>query len=156
MNRALKSLLLWLLIAALPIQGLAAAMKATCGPTHHMPGMSMSGMIMSAGMGTHMNASAQLHDHQHAHEASSHHDGPAPQASSMPDDEASSDPLGKQVKSSTCGACATCCVGAVAPPTASFHVPEPDFSNHSIISPASRLAGYIPPSLERPPKFSLV
>ena len=34
MNRVLVRFLLWLLIAALPLQGIAAAVKTCCGQTH--------------------------------------------------------------------------------------------------------------------------
>ncbi len=37
MHRTLKTLLLLLLIAALPLQGAAAAMRLSCGPAHHHP-----------------------------------------------------------------------------------------------------------------------
>jgi hypothetical protein len=35
MHRFIKTFLLWLLLAALPLQGFAAAMRLPCGPTGH-------------------------------------------------------------------------------------------------------------------------
>jgi hypothetical protein len=45
MNRVLKTFLLWLLLAALPFQGFAAAVQASCGPMAHH---GSSEMVMEA------------------------------------------------------------------------------------------------------------
>src|SRR5437879_5124973 len=105
MNRVLKTLLLWLLIATLPIQGFAAAMMS-CGPNHHE---SLSTAIM---------ADEHHHDakaaHRHLHDDA---------AMSPVADGASSDfltnksPGTHKHKSASCSACAACCVGATAPPS---------------------------------------
>lgn len=156
MIRVLKSLLLWLLIAALPIQGLAAVMRATCSQSHHMTGISMS-HATPISLNEHVHGDESEHaDHLHEHHHSGAHQDEYPPVAGNMSDDASSASDDKQVKSSTCSACATCCVGAVAPPSALLHIPHPDFSSLSIVGPLSRMAGYIPPSLERPPRLSFV
>jgi hypothetical protein len=52
MIRVLKTLLLWFLIATMPVQGIAAVVQASCGPRHHdMPSMAMGtvSIIMMTG-----------------------------------------------------------------------------------------------------------
>jgi hypothetical protein len=142
MTRVLKTFLLWLLIAALPLQGAAAVIKAACGPRHHD--------ISSAAM--------NVADHHHEEGATPHsHDTGT--ARSLPTDVALADQTtsdaveAKKIhKSSYCSACASCCFGAVAPPsfvslTQAFHNSEA-----VVVPPAESYIGFIPSSLERPPR----
>lgn len=133
MNRTLQSLLLWLMIVMMPVQGIAAVIKASCGPNHH-------------------------HVAQVANEAEHHHhDGVAAHASSdsmfgtsmnAGDVRADSD----SYKNAFCSACAACCSGAVGPP-ALVTLPSQQGSSESfVLAAASLVAGFIPAGLDRPPK----
>lgn len=130
-------------MAALPIQGLAAAIQSSCGPSHHasVPDMPSA------------NSHAHAHDSsmasEHVHNVSSHEALANTQLSDslMSSDDASSP------QSSTCSACAACCVGAVAPPSISVLTPTYNNSEAVLVSSVPWLAGFVPAGLERPPKL---
>ncbi len=134
MNRALQSFLLWFMIAMMPVQGIAAVIKASCGPTHHNV----------------MQAANEAEHH--------HHDGVAAHASidsmfmhaSMNADDAPAD--SDSYKSSFCSACAACCVGAVGPPALAVLPSSHGSSESFAVAANSPLAGVIPAGLDRPPK----
>lgn len=125
MKRAFHTFLLWLLIAALPLQGFAAALQASCGTSAHHEAAEMV-------------ASAQSHA-QHDHEASAgHHDDTGHTAA--------------KDKHSSCSACAACCISAIAPPSVSLPSMAHSNARPAASSPAPLITGFIPPGLERPPK----
>lgn len=146
MNRFVKQLLLWFLIAALPVQGMAAVIKANCGPRHHT--VSVSPAADSAKVMQHMHSLHEEHDASHIHSASE-----ITESQVLTDAASSADltPSGNHY-ASYCSACAACCTGAVAPPVSFSAVPIPDSVEEVAISPAVSYLGFIPPSLERPPK----
>lgn len=141
MNRVLKTFLLWLLIAALPIQGMAAVIKASCGPRHHdMPSAMMS-----------------VVDHHHDSVAESHQHDTVDMNASADDESATNAADASQSsksvhKTSYCSACAACCVGAVAPPSILSLVSPLTKGEALAIPPLVSFTGFIPASLERPPK----
>src|SRR6478672_5648940 len=104
MNRVFKTLLLWLLMAALPIQGMAAVVKASCGPRHHALSMQNAAPVV-----------------EHHHDAGStshvHHAFDTVSAGEPGDGSPDVKPV---QKTSYCSACATCCIGAAAPPPTVF------------------------------------
>lgn len=140
MTRNLKKLLLWLLIAVLPIQGFAAAIQRSC---------SMRSMVVAAVAVT----SVQEHSkNEHAAPGHMQHSaGHEACAEASPDSDAK--PVhGHGYKHGSCSACASCCVGAAAPPALlSFDFPSifPEV-RHSSGLPV--VVGFIPDSLERPPR----
>ena len=139
MNRFLKTLLLWLLLAALPFQGMAASMQTMCGP-----------MESNGSKGSAVPAQMHHHDRMAAMDLSdanaAHHDAAAkPVASSDPSPDA-------QHAHSACSLCASCCVGAVAPPSALNLNAAYSESLPVVASPAPLVAGVVPRGLERPPK----
>ncbi len=127
MNRILVRLLLWCLLAALPLQGFAAALRI-CGD-HTAP---KTAQMHEAG-----------HDHHEMtaeHAAEQHADADAPTQDCLDD--------------SSCSACAACCIGACAPPS---WPSLPTISHESApvaLTPAPLVSGYIPGGLERPPRHS--
>lgn len=143
MNRIFKTLLLWLLMAALPIQGFAAAIKASCGQAH------LSSVPAVSIVKTHDHGD-RLTNHHHADatgDASGHDEHGA--SSSVADKSSDAKPIHK---SSYCSACALCCVGAVALPSSHNWTPEYSSSEFIISPPAVLATGYIPAGLERPPR----
>jgi len=80
-------------------------------------------------------------------------DTDAPEASSKSGSAVSAaKSFGDKHEHSTCSACATCCIGAVAPPsvavmTSAYSSPLP-----AIVTPTPLVTGFIPAGLERPPK----
>jgi hypothetical protein len=139
MNRFLKTLLIWLLMAVVPLNAVAAAVGMSCGPGHQQAMERLAS-----------------HDPGHAmHEGTGqHHDmpdasGPAHDAA-MPADTASSD-TGQSAHSS-CSACSVFCVGAVAPPSVFVSIPLFIGSEGVLVSPAPAATGFIPERLRRPPR----
>ena len=135
MHRTLKTLLLLLLIAALPLQGAAAAMRLSCGPAHHH----QPAQLASATGAPHHDAAAAHFDSDHSafDATASAEQAPAAQVGHA---------------HSSCSACAACCVGAAAPPSASIPTAPLEGSEFIAVAPAPLLAGFIPASLERPPR----
>lgn len=146
MDRFFKQLLLWFLIAALPIQGMAAVIKANCGPRHHT--VSVSAAADSARAMQHMHSLHEEHGTSHIHSASE-----ITESQVLTDEASSADPASSgNHYASYCSACAACCTGAVAPPVSFSAVSIPDSVEEVAFSPAVSYLGFIPPSLERPPK----
>jgi hypothetical protein len=142
MNRVLKTFLLWLLIAVLPIQGMAAVIKASCGPRHHdtsLAVMTVAEHHHDADVGPHQHDSSDVTAATEDVEAAgtaSHHSSSA-----------------KQIhKASHCSACAACCTGAVAPPSSVSLPPVLSTIEAAPIPPAVSFTGFIPAGLKRPPK----
>lgn len=134
MHRALTTFLLWLLIAALPLQGFSAAVQASCATTaHHAVAQ--------------MDAPPPQSNAEHGHDAhNAHHADAAGDAA-----EAGHSTIAKHT-SSSCSACASCCVGASAPPCLSLASLAYGSSQPVVSYPAPLVTGFIPAGLERPPK----
>jgi hypothetical protein len=139
MNRTIRIFLLWLLVLALPVQGFAAAVRLSCGTTHH------HGFSALAVHHAHSHSSV-FGDHQphfkHEHSAL---------ASSGSDPSSSS----HQVSASTCSDCAACCAGAVILPAVLNWAPMHASSIALVMSPSPPYSGYFPERLKRPPKHFL-
>lgn len=133
MNRALKHLLLWLLIAALPLQGLAAAMQTSCAGGEH--GSAHETMHRHHGaFPLDASALADVDEHVHAH----HH--------------AEDDGDTSQHQTASCSACASCCTGMTVPLAAGILPASQTGSELVILAPKLPPAGFTPAALERPPK----
>lgn len=130
MKRALKALLLWLLLATLPLQGYTAVARTSCGlmASQHLP----KGMTTSQ---------------------SSHREGDGDASPvSVTTTKSNGNLAGAKHKSGSCSACATCWVGAGAPPPI---FASPPITSHSwfAASPSSPLPNeFIPAGPERPPR----
>lgn len=141
MRRLSKTIALWLLLFALPVQGVAAVTMAACGPLHQrqVP-------ISTDG--------AQAHDHR-LHESSGQH-----RHSVVVDDvsAAASHQNAKDLLTLTdfsCSACAACCAAAAIASTdyrAPAIVPA---ANTGFVSPISVFSGFIPETPEHPPRSIL-
>lgn len=132
MLRQIRLLVLWLLCAALPLQGVAATAMALCGPG---PGHSAMGVAMPH------DAPAAVHGHGSAGDAH-HHASPVIAGDVDAQDRESS---------TTCSVCASCCVGAGPSSHAvlvEFGQPPDTFPLPLGAEPAAYLTG----GLERPPR----
>lgn len=145
MNRSFKTLLLWVLLAILPLHAVGAAMPMTCDPVHHRA-MQMN----QHDLHHHHQAGMAMHEHHHdavqMHEVASGHD--------MADASADSS-TGDGHPHAGCSACAAGCIGAAAPPLAQQSTPVLGGSEAVLVSPVHLIAGYTPASLDRPPRFLL-
>jgi hypothetical protein len=128
MNRRIKSLLVWLLLFALPLQGMAAAVQASC-TSHHA--------LMQAGaMPAHAShlAGHVAHHHDSTHSANASGD--------------------KLQDTGSCSSCASCCVGAIAIASQFDIAPVAGPVSGVIAALPPLFAGFIPSRLERPPRVS--
>ena len=137
-------IVMWLLIAVLPIQGIAAATMISCGAAHKA---SLEGMA------------TVLPDHHHAEAAPvHHHDDDADQKLNTDDQERQPD--GDQVGAdhkhgpSSCSACGACCIGTAMLPATPDWLPQHNDSEPVLSLPASAILSHISAGLERPPRFA--
>jgi hypothetical protein len=139
MNRFLKTLLIWLLIAVVPLNAVAATVGMSCGPGHQK----------AMELVTSYDASHAMHeDTGHHHDmADGSGSGHSP---AMSADMASGD--ADEPQHSTCSACSMFCIGAVAPPSVFVSIPSFSGSENVVISPAPPVTGFIPEGLRRPPR----
>jgi hypothetical protein len=128
MHRSIKTFMLWLLLAALPLQGFAAAMQLSCGPTRHA--VSSPAPVAAA-----------AHEHQH--------DAHLPAKS--PEQEQDHSAMGKHA-GSTCSACLACCIAALALPSCGVMAPVYSAAVPAAAASPLLLADFIPGGPERPPK----
>src|SRR5438034_1074310 len=98
MRRAIRTLLAWLLVLAMPIHGFAAASMIVCGPNH-------ARMAEAAAAATHHHDGAAHSDADHHHAAgpSSHEQGDDPES------------LFVKILKLKCSACESCCAMSAVP-----------------------------------------
>lgn len=138
MNRSLKTFLVWLLMAILPLHALAASAGMSCAPDHRQASQKRD--FNSA---VHHDMAASMHAHHGTHASSA--------------DKAASDthtPSAKieKLTHSSCSACSALCAGAVAPPSAFLPIPSFDGSDAFLESPSAIVPGFIPDGPQRPPR----
>lgn len=129
---ALRPVLMWLLLLALPLQGYAAATMLVCGPGHH------AGEAIESEAGSHADQAAHRYDDE---------------ADATPGSEGHVDPHGgKLVKCSVCSVC--CSASALPPPLPSFEAALPNATP----SPAIAESGgdFLTDGPQRPPRTILV
>lgn len=144
MNRIFKKLLVWLLVALLPLQAVAGSFGMTCAPVHQQSSQNVQNLAV---------ADHDMMDDAHAGYGSEHatHGGEHADQAASADGNASGHHAGK-LSHSTCSACSAFCLGAVAPP--SSHLPTPTFdgSDAVIVSPSVFAVGFIQDGPQRPPR----
>jgi len=138
MNLRLKTFLLWLLVAVLPLNAVAGSFGMSCSPVHQqMQEPTITGVL-------HQDDMTDAHAHHGAEHAGHVVDSTAAADSLAPDVE-------KQPHSS-CSACSAFCLGAVAPPSTDLTVPSFDGSDVALPSPAALTVGFIQDGPQRPPR----
>ena len=159
MGRLIRTLLIWLLVLAVPAQGAAAATMALCGPNHHngTPGAAM----------VHTQASGLSHDHRLDHpngDSSDHvqnsaathpaHDHNHAVADVPAGGEASAPAQGIHAGQHKCSACASCCsVSAMLSPL--LAVPVPDVAPTVFRTVVPSVEAFNADGPERPPRIVL-
>lgn len=138
MDRTLKTLLLWFLMALVPLQAGAAAMGMSCGPAHQQ---TMAATIFASAE-HHEHDSEMAHQHDGADTTAAVADSSSPEAS-----EAAEGP-----GHSTCSACSDLCIGAVAPPTSINSLPAFNGAESVVIALSPSVVGFVPDGLKRPPR----
>lgn len=140
MNRLFTTLLIWLLMAALPLHAVAASINTSCAPTqrHTEPAP-----VASHGVGH----ASHEHARAAAVDAHAHHGEHA-----EPVDKHSSEADPADLSHTSCSACSAFCVGAVAPPSSSLSLPSFDGAEAVVVARAEFVTGFIPEGLQRPPR----
>lgn len=128
MGSTLRALCVWLVMLALPFQGMAAASLRHCGPAHEAPAPA----TVPAG-----------HDH-----ARHHHAGES--SASTPDHGAQS----VAAKAGSCSACASCCAAA-APPASLPVLAEPVLAGFEPPALQVSVLPFLTAGPERPPRTHL-
>lgn len=129
---------------ALPIQGVAAVVKASCGPHHHtMPSVQMSAVEH------HHDSDSASHQHDQHEVSEMNAQANMDSAINAADDSPNSNHVHK---TSFCSACAACCVGAAAPPSMASLVSPFTKGETVAVPPLVSFTGFFPDSLERPPR----
>ena len=151
-----RTVLVWLLVLALPAQGAAAATMALCGPGHAARTLAHQ----------HDQAMAQPARQVHQH---GQHESPAPHnpvlaAPADSDDQVRGQvaPAGQakpaslaQVEQHKCSACASCC-SAAAIFSAGLIVPSPDFTPTVFMAVVATVEPFTTAGPDRPPRLLLV
>jgi hypothetical protein len=140
----IRTAMMWLLLAALPVQGWAVATMVHCGPSHQRATLRAVDAI-----------SPVQHAHSHeGHDHGSHH------ASVVADDaDTGPSPAGSDAQSLSmgkfkCSACATCCLGMALPSAVLTF--DASVSSDSLEPGMPRgHAVFLTAGLERPPRTFL-
>jgi hypothetical protein len=138
MNRSLKTFLVWLLMAILPLHAIAAGAGMSCAPGSNQVSQKVN-LIQAA----HQGAGMEMH---------AHHGAQASGAGDVGSDTHVKPAKFEKQAHSSCSACSALCAGAVAPPSAFLAVPSFDGSDAFLVSPSAMVPGFIPDGPQRPPR----
>ncbi len=161
MGWSIRTLLIWLLVLAVPAQGAAAATMAMCGPNHHAGGPGAALVhVLAGGI-----SSESQHNVPHAHSNDHAQHGPATHAAHDHDHnhtmadvpaagEASAPTQGMHAGQHKCSACASCCsVSAMLSPVLAVPVPEVAPTVFSVVVP--NVEAFSADGPDRPPRIIL-
>jgi hypothetical protein len=147
MGLLIRTLLVWLLVLAVPAQGAAAATMAFCGPNHHGGAAATSAaQARSAEHANHHSAEEGIPGHHDmAAQADETDSASASQSASSPSSHA-----GKQ----KCSACASCCsLGAILSPLLAVPAPAVTPTVFSAVVPT--VSAFAADGPDRPPRIVL-
>jgi hypothetical protein len=139
----IRTLLIWLLVLAVPAQAAAAATMTFCGPNHDGQQAALSRQVASAAHAHPGSAAQTLHDHHSV----------AAQPDAGDSVAASAAAPAKLVKADPhkCGACASCCSGAAILSMVPA-VPVPEVSPTVFICVVPAVAAFAAEGPDRPPR----
>lgn len=151
MNRVMRAFLVWVIVIAMPVQGMAASVMLFCGPSHSRmtQGLFADGAELASSQGAanwHEDSAADhgVHDH-----AAPEHLGAG--NSGVVSDADGTTGLFPHHGKFTCSACAACCSALALP--AGFVLPAPSSPEHlAPMSPVEPVASHQPDGLDRPPR----
>jgi len=147
MGLLIRTLFIWLLVLAVPVQGAAAATMAFCSPSHH--GGAAAEQMQSVGPADHAHHIASAaSEHAHHQVAASFDEVSAAPADSTPPSAFS------QASKHKCSACASCCsLGAIL--NAVLAVPTPAFSPTVFSTVVPSVDAFAADGPDRPPRHVL-
>jgi hypothetical protein len=139
MSLFVRTLLIWLLVLAMPAQAVGAATMAFCGPGHHGGAAPRAEMDITSG-----------HAH-HGHAVSVQALGSGAGVEATPTDAAAAVEMSSQATTQTCSACASCCTVGAIPGTAPG-VPITDAAPTVFTTVAPAVDAFAAAGPERPPR----
>ncbi|HMO44869.1 MAG TPA: hypothetical protein PKB14_02415 [Rubrivivax sp.] len=145
MGSVLRTVLVWIMVLAMPAQGMAASTMLFCGPSHER-------MMPGVGADHHEAAVSAAHDHAatpHVADAADLDHAPSTGEAGLDDDGKFTD-LG-QFK---CSACASCC-SMLALPAGFAQLDEPGLADARPTAPVAAVQSHHAEGLERPPRATL-
>jgi hypothetical protein len=145
-----RNALMWLLVAALPVQAWAAATMVNCDPSHHQMALE-SVAAHEAVPHAHDSGDDSMASHSgHAHGQHAHHGAAAVPDADVDTDHHSLQKLGKL----KCSACASCCLGVALPSPVLFF--DAGVSSDTLVAGMPQaVAVFLTDGLERPPRTIL-
>ena len=147
MYKLTRTVLTWLLMFAIPVQGFAATAMLFCAHGHHS---TVARAISQSPISDHHAGLPAQAGHQHGDQAKL---TSASQSSDLSVAHVASAKIGK-VADGKCSACATCCTGSIIVSTQSFsHVAMTSSERISFIQES--FVNYTPEGLDPPPKSFL-
>jgi hypothetical protein len=144
MSSLLRSLLIWLVVLAMPIQGLAASVMQHCTPVGSpVPSVATVALSMDG------------HDHAHAVELPGHeHAQQSPGSEGLTADDVNVAHGKATAGAGKCSACAACCAAVGMPPSVS-PIPTPPAEAQALQLPFIEVDSFVPGGLDRPPRTRL-
>jgi hypothetical protein len=144
MNRTFRKLFVWLIVALLPLQAVAASFGLTCATVHHQSSQDDGRPAL-----VELAAAHDAHpDHGDGHAG---HGGDPVSAATGATDGAQETEAGKAAHPS-CSACSAYCVGALAPPSSRLPAPLFEGSDAILVSPCAFAVAFIQDGPQRPPR----
>ena len=158
MGGSIRTLLIWLLVLAVPAQGAAAATMLMCAPNHHAGGAGASVVHVQPGglssTSTHDRSHAHSNDHVQHSAAAHDHDHDHAMADAPAAGEAAAPAQGMHTGQHKCSACASCCsVSAMLSPV--LAVPVPDFAPTVFSVVVPNVEAFSADGPDRPPRIIL-
>lgn len=159
MGQLLRTFLIWLVVLAVPAQGMAAATMLHCGPGHHGALAAQADVELlpdapQAAPGAHAAHGHASHSALHANAASeTGQDARSPDASETAQAGKTADPV--KVAGAVylkCSACASCCAGLAFPGTPVMPLALDPAREVTALSPPLATSAVID-GLERPPRI---
>lgn len=129
----LRTLLIWLLVLALPAQSAAAVTMAFCGPNHHATGHATA----AAQQGSHSG-----HEHEHAEAQAGEH--------AVVADPVSATTLAHSHEHQ-CNTCASCC-SAAALPSRVLRLAPPETTSTAFTAMVPGVEAFVTGGPDRPPR----
>ena len=146
MGLFVRTLLIWLLVLAVPAQGAAAATMAFCGPNHHGSGATQVELAAPTEHAHHDSGAMTAHQH---HDVTAQADEDLSASASFAASAKVGDP-----GTHKCSACASCCsVGAIL--SSVLAVPAPVFTPTVFSTVVPRVDTFAADGPDRPPRMVL-
>ena len=139
MRSIFHTLLIWLMLLAVPVQGFAAASRVLCGP------MTAPAVAVT-----------QLHHHDHAEMSANGESMQAQHHQPQQHDQSHHQQNSNDHAQGKCGACASCCIGASISAPANVRMPAMHVDSQRIVAFESFPTSIVLDYPDRPPQATFI